>query len=246
MARTCIFCGSDRELTREHAWPAWLGDHFNTRFAFRKGFRLTSDQWGQRISDRRVKGLDLTVNRVCAECNNGWMSRLETDARPLLSPLIEGKHRAIWSDEQAIISTWLVKTAMVFEFTADSSREPFYTDEERRRVRSERAIPPSTIILLGAYRGDAYQGFAQDRDLNVQCEGRSSYRRYVKVFSIGHLLMFAISDGVRENMAEVRWPDDQDLKETWVSIRPSRGPQTWPPKRIFETSELTKLSTVLG
>ena len=174
------------------------------------------------------------------------MSRLETDARPLLSPLIEGKHRAIWTDEQALISAWLIKTAMVFEFTADSSREPFYTDEERRRVRSERAIPPSTIILLGEYRGDVYQGFAQDRDLSVQSEGRSTYRRYVNVFSVGHLLMFAVSDGLRENMAELPWPDDQDLKETWVSIWHSYGPQTWPPKRIFETSELTKLPKVLG
>ena len=121
----------------------------------------------------------------------------------------------------------------VFEFTADSSREPFYTDEERRRVRAERAIPPSTIILLGGYRGDGYQGFAQDRDLNVQSEGSSTYRRYVNVFSIGHLLMFAVSDGLREKMAELPWPDDQDLKETWVSIWPSYGPQTWPPTQIF-------------
>ena len=246
MARTCIFCGSDRELTKEHAWPSWLSNHFSTRFAFRKGFRLTSDQWGQRISDRRVKGLDLTVNRICAECNNGWMSRLETEAMPLLSPLIDGKHRAIWSDEQAIISAWFIKTAMVFEFTAGSSREPYYTDEERRGVRAERAIPRSTIILLGGYRGDGYQGFTQDRDLNVQSEGGSTYRRYVNVLSIGHLLMFAVSDGLRENLAEVPWPDDQDVEETWVSIWPSHGPQTWPPMRTFETSELTKLSKVLG
>lgn len=121
---------------------------------------MTSDQWRQLISDRRVKRLDLTVNRICAGCNNGWMSRLETEAKPLLSPLIDGRDRAIWSDEQAIISAWLIKTAMVFEFTADSSREPYYTDEERRRLRAERAILPSTIILLGRYRGDAYQGFA--------------------------------------------------------------------------------------
>lgn len=68
----------------------------------------------------------------------------------------------------------------------------------------------------------------------------------MNVFSIGRLLMFAISDGLRENLPELPWPEDQDTRETWVSIWPSHGPQTWPPKRIFETSELTKLSKELG
>jgi hypothetical protein len=49
-----------------------------------------------------------------------------------LTPLIKGRHRTLWTDHQEILTAWLLKTCMVFEFTADPEREPYYTFAERQ------------------------------------------------------------------------------------------------------------------
>jgi hypothetical protein len=99
--------------------------------------------------------MGIQVNDVCKErCNEGWMHNLEEAVRPILSPLIEfGSGHAFEVPEQALIARWMLKTAMVFEFTG--TEPPFYTFDERNALR-ERQLAPSlayTTIWTAWYRG---------------------------------------------------------------------------------------------
>lgn len=56
-------------------------------------------------------------HEVYVSCNTGWMESLETDARPVLGPLFlgaaPGTSRVLDPDQQAILATWTVKTALL-------------------------------------------------------------------------------------------------------------------------------------
>ena len=60
-------------------------------------------------------GTQLLVRAVCGQCNNGWMSRLEAETKPVLGQLIVGKKAWLTEDDQHIIARWSVKTAAVLQ-----------------------------------------------------------------------------------------------------------------------------------
>ena len=87
MLRSCLFCerSSHSKMTREHAWPNWLvrrrGPIINTLKDYRSGRK---SEW------KSVGKLATIAKGICEECNSGWMSQLESDAKKLLRSLMMG------------------------------------------------------------------------------------------------------------------------------------------------------------
>jgi hypothetical protein len=112
--RTCRGCGKQMRgtATREHILPQWLHSHIEL-----PGVRLEHravDEQG--ITLLRSHGLNnFTLKSLCNSCNNGWMSRLEADVKPLLLPLIEGKRSAgsLTAEETSLLARWAFKTAFM-------------------------------------------------------------------------------------------------------------------------------------
>lgn len=50
--------------------------------------------------------LNLVAKCVCADCNGGWMSDIEHDARPVLSSMIEGQRTALDAETQGLVAAW--------------------------------------------------------------------------------------------------------------------------------------------
>jgi hypothetical protein len=46
--------------------------------------------------------LDAQVRRVCQNCNGGWMSQLEAQAKPLLEPMFDGKPMTLMDRVQVL------------------------------------------------------------------------------------------------------------------------------------------------
>jgi hypothetical protein len=97
--------------------------------------------------------MGVKINAVCAKCNEGWMHDLETEAEPILTPLIrDGTPVTLTVEDQRLMSTWGIKTAMVFEFTCKDP--PYYTQYERDLLRRTRApFSNWSIVWLGRYVG---------------------------------------------------------------------------------------------
>ena len=92
--RRCYFCGDIGPMSKEHAWPQWLGVGAvvePTRTNTVVGFHQTSaDTFTELPNLRTIKqGSVLTTKtrEVCRRCNNQWMSTLESAARPILERL---------------------------------------------------------------------------------------------------------------------------------------------------------------
>ena len=75
------------------------------------------------------------------------MSRLETQAQPLIQPLLSGDRTVIDSASQALIAMWAVKTSMVLE-AIDPPEQRVYPRTECERLRTLSAVPWRTSVWI--------------------------------------------------------------------------------------------------
>ncbi|HRN96978.1 MAG TPA: hypothetical protein PLZ58_00805 [Candidatus Saccharibacteria bacterium] len=109
MKRACIFCGSDNELTREHVFPDWLSSLFDKKI---KGVNeVRGDNlnrtWQSSLFQDKTKA-------ICRVCNNGWMSDIESDVKPILTKLaFTYDAYDLGSEDQRKLALWAQKTTLV-------------------------------------------------------------------------------------------------------------------------------------
>jgi hypothetical protein len=128
----------------EHAWPLWLIESiggFDSQSA-------TEAQFGAEGEEVSWIGPEVTVGCVCQTCNNGWMSKLEVEAKPVLASLINDLALPLNAPEQSTLSRWSMKTAMVFEATSGKN---FYSQDEQQELCSSGALPAETFVWFGRY-----------------------------------------------------------------------------------------------
>lgn len=145
--RTCMFC-DEKADTGEHVWPRWLVERSLVERSPSSDIACT---YLERV-DRDVEGWHtpkptLVVKQVCSACNNGWMSRLENEAKFVLESILDGRLRILDASAQLTLAQWAVKTAMVLE-SLDCSRPWFYSKNERRLMRGSRTMPERTSVWL--------------------------------------------------------------------------------------------------
>jgi hypothetical protein len=158
----CIFCGG-RPLTREDYNPRWL----LKRGLIEPGFSHTLHYADQRelnpvtgksraiatgsYTKARGDPLTQTLKVVCRTCNNGWMSRLQSEVIPIMTPLITDYWPAIMIAEAVKLATWAATYTMVIEFahilTVAVPRD------EREYLRLHQAPPSNWIVCFGLYGG---------------------------------------------------------------------------------------------
>lgn len=150
----CGFCGS-AGVSKEHLWAGWLAATVLESRApdGDKTFQAQIERGGETKTFPN-RDLELTVKMPCEPCNNGWMSDLENDVRAFLSGMAFGGAKTILDRaRQRSLVRWLVKTAMVAEFTSPSTEQKYFTEVERREFKGLLAIPENLWIWLGRYDG---------------------------------------------------------------------------------------------
>lgn len=113
----------------------------------------------------------LKVRSVCSACNNGWMSDLETRAKPVIEPLLDDTTVVLDAARQATIGVWAVKNAMVFE-ALRSNRPWAFTDQERTCMRQS-LLPPTTTTVWIAKCVEQSGAYCSVSDLLGEVEGSS-------------------------------------------------------------------------
>lgn len=80
MSPTCLFCENPAG-SREHFWPAWI--HRRKDFG---PLKVAVENSPPEIATDP----ELTIDTVCANCNNRWMSALENKNKPVIAHMFEG------------------------------------------------------------------------------------------------------------------------------------------------------------
>ncbi len=152
--KPCLFCDNPSDgKSKEDVLPVWVQEKIKGKQPL-----VVNGFSGERPIVQQAVKPSVKTGCVCSNCNHGWMSELEGEARPILGPLMEDIHLMLDADRKLIIARWAVKTAMTISSFNRKERDPFYTREECIRFRESSTFPRHTKVWLGRYDGIADGG----------------------------------------------------------------------------------------
>ncbi|MEO6701676.1 MAG: hypothetical protein ABI140_21035 [Jatrophihabitantaceae bacterium] len=197
------------------------------------GYGRTSDQEMSEapnlIVEKKGSVLTARIREVCRTCNNGWMSRLETVAQPLLerlwAPTYAFGRTALDVDEAALVATWATKTAWERERTSDQAVTA--TEEMRRHPMDQQLPPEFTSVWIARHQGRTNFGvFVARVEATHQDDHWSTDRRRHVLMCVmtfrGLSVLVRTDDGW--GVAQMELPESH-----WRKMWPVSGPIRWPP-----------------
>jgi hypothetical protein len=252
-ARVCIFCGGS-PLTREHAWPQWLRGVLPDIARERQ---IPHDLGRGRTF--KAPGFSLTIKAVCGDCNHGWMSKLEAEAMPHLSPMIavEGGPVVLGPDAQTVIARWTLKTALILREIAHDNPPPIPRDYYAQ-VRADNLITPLpslTYVRLAQYgvidpiervirtdqpayfKGNPLEvGPSPSKGKHISTGLPNAYGATI---AIGYLVLQVLGIYEHRSVTNLKVRSYPDIS---VPIWPFVGPQRWPPRYSLNEEGLKAFS----
>jgi hypothetical protein len=174
--KECLFCENPAD-SREDLWPLWILRRVNTRETIRRTVGKKAPYF---TVSRKIR-----IKSVCRKCNNGWMSKLESECIPLLGSLLEDVSLNLDSHHQQLASLWATKIAMVLDSIEGRAR--FYLKSDCEQFKKNRLIPEGTIVWTGRYFGRSLHTSSADFTANLN-ESLPVADCATTVILVGHLI----------------------------------------------------------
>jgi hypothetical protein len=248
----CLFCGrpwGQGRRSDEHVLPRWMRKHEtdllkSSQTGYSAGFDL-DDQARELVelptllTTKKSSLLTLKTREVCVDCNNGWMSRLEQAARPLIHQLAEaaqtGQPLVLTVEEAKVLALWCQKTATTYELT--SSRPRVVTTAMGQQLAAGTSLRGSLIWLARHPR---------DYDLSIALAHLNVSATHVPqpgepdsqialVAIVYHSVSFLIFITDKPGQQPPPLPLDR-----WSLLWPVHAPVEYPPLAVLNGNELTK------
>jgi hypothetical protein len=93
-----------------------------------------------------------TVGVVCKGCNNGWMSELESRAKPYLETMLYGRGRELHETGLRTLATWALKTSMMVEHMHGAKRH-IIPAQEYAHLSEHREPSERVRVWMASYGG---------------------------------------------------------------------------------------------
>lgn len=234
----CVFCGA-RPTTNEHVFPQWLlgvipgaGELTHT-WAAPEGSDSISREWTNDV-------LDFKANVVCGpECNNGWMERLETRARPFLEPMIRGRRTMLLPAGARTVAHWALKTALMIDFAQEAEHRSVPASVYHE-LYSAQDVLLQTFVWVAACEFGA-GALARARTLHLE-PGDPQQVGFGATLRVGHLVLEIIRVPTKnEKTLEIRGPLTAGIRRLW----PYTNVVSWPPATVFDRDEVSDLGTLI-
>jgi hypothetical protein len=220
-----MFCERSAS-SKEDVWPVWLQKPFRSDKA-----RIIAERQGDLLRSWKSRTA-FQVKRVCQTCNNGWMSQLENEVKPLFEAILRGALTNITIQAQSTIAVWAMKTAMVLEACC-SEKTWFYTKENRQRLGSNREMPARTSVFMAkcVAQSDIYSATKN----HWTSEYAGAVRAHVTTMAFGPVAIQVVTirtpvslpEEIRVTYDMSDGPWGTTLVEVWPV---KREPLAWPPK----------------
>jgi hypothetical protein len=244
--RVCAFCPEAANLTGEHLFAGWI-DRLLTKTTSHYVFTDIDPADG---SVRRFRGrhLDRTFNCVCANCNNGWMSEIDSEARNTLKDVI--LYRApvsFLAPGIKSIARFTIKNAFVADYM---HHKPFFSAHQRAQFKQSRELPPSTFGWIGGVVTEHRKrhGIYKASYGEPPADARHGIKLYVFTWSAESLLLQLVSARWTNPLDFVSggWPQlsqDAQANDAMLPFWPMlNGRVTWPPQMHIAQNKLINIA----
>lgn len=249
--RICLFC-EKKANSPEHMWPKWMAPYFDrtshdlsvetwTRIGFRE-----HEEPGQRI--RYGHPTTRTLKVVCKPCNNMWMSRMETAAKPHLKPMLLGTPVMLCADAQLALTQWITLKMMVWEHVDTTTA--VFTRNQTLAFGKERAIPANLQIWVLCAKDGGYANISRSftalfpRELfhtrEITEAMKNTANTQTVLFGIGKLLIFFVHSHLPD--LELGKNRQAFAKALWPPFRPTLR---WPPMKSLTITDRRHLAMML-
>lgn len=205
--RVCLFCKEHLIKTvrsREHVFPQWLLDELDIRSKSVTAVHLyqPEDQMSDSevCSERSLTFENIREGRICARCNNGWMSKLEHSCQEILRDMIFGRRRPEQLSESdcLLVARWAAKTAYVLNSSANFIiKVPILQLNALRENSSDLPWGVAVVAATSAFfdthwfQSTRWQVGAPDRFTN-RIAGLMDTRTYKVGVQFGHLVLLVV------------------------------------------------------
>lgn len=243
MKKPCIFCNGIKKKSKEHIWPEWmhellpkLGDGNNVS-------KVDTFRWKKQIdakSSKRQGHLSTKKLRVvCCDCNNGWMSVLENEAKPILTKILKNENFTICNKKQNTLVAWITLKSIVGEHDEDNTQVTPPAD--RNLFLTTRKTPEYYAIYIGRHseRSDtawlrtsltlARSQFGPNPPLGDLKRNTQSI-----AFICGSLFVYVLA--IREN--EITASEFLNLPKLTRIFPYHSSNINWPPKQTLDASDM--------
>lgn len=198
--RVCLWCGST-PLSREHVNPRWLTtvlpEQDKQRAQDMASYQVGPSGLLQPGGDARrtvQEGFtEMTSKAVCRPCNHGWMETLESAARPILTPMIQGHPTVLTAADLKILGRWAVKSAFIANTTGGEDRADL--DDAAAKFYRQQQCPPETYVWIGAHNNPDFALLNEVHGFLVDGEGVDMSQRpntMAVTFGLGRLVLQTI------------------------------------------------------
>ena len=226
--RACVFCGApdaDVPITRDLIFADWLDQGSASAAA---GAEVSCNRGSQAKVGRdwaATEAAGPTLRAVCGSCAADWMPSLDSVARSLLVPIIEGAEARLTVEDQIAIATWAALKAAMFEHLWTD--DPVLTAADREVIMRQERLPAGIRVLLAA----AAPGTNPRQAIGYVDEpGGQPGRALCLTIAIGHLVVQVFAGLGADPLArQVAARVGIEL----IEIFPSQsGVVPWPPRHL--------------
>jgi hypothetical protein len=239
----CVFCGFVGKLTGEHILPKWLR---NTGLSL-VPMSHVAGPLNRNVADLGVSSpFNRTLEAVCRECNQGWMSKMEASAKRVLRSAILGASTTFDANDHAVVSAWIHKTGLIsalFASRVGGSLGRGLPEREYRELFAsrDRLRPlPATQFWVGRYeeKGRAASTWVTPMIVSVSgVDDPPSPQAYLITLQLGPLLL----QGVRFTAPHLFF--ELSAGPEFAQVWPSIGNVDWPgPATIEDEAFVTRVT----
>lgn len=238
--RRCIFCGSIAD-DREHLLPRWLQEILPADepvVHFREVGGTEMPEWRRKPFREKAKF-------VCKACNQGWMSELENEAKPVLTPAITRKEVPFAFDlvAQWVAARWAVKTTYVMQASL-----PLVPPVHPMLLMLNFKPPPQVTVWIGSHaraREDPINSCYLQKPLSLSGD-QAGVRKsvdfgYMSFLAVGGI-SFLVVEHRFKSYIECVLGDSNPFSDMFVKLWPrTRRVLEWPPSSMADRDYLNLL-----
>ena len=149
---TCIFCGS-KSPSKEHIFPQWLKKIITEteRTEFNRNLITIDSPTSCRIQKFEKSANNPTLSsqtkRVCTNCNNQWLSKLENSIIPIFKKLTTEQATELDTQEQTLLSMWASLLSMKWDLTDNNTSG--HKSQDIQFIYKNQLAPNNFRVWLG-------------------------------------------------------------------------------------------------